>query len=173
MVERLPKSTADKTEEKAGQQFSLDVLKIKKVDKNTELADGLISFVENFSWQEVKSHLLEILQKWTFTQWETPFVAIVNGQIVGMATIMKNDYYPLPEIYPWVSSVFVTEDYRGYRISEKLIDFANEYAKKCGFEMTYIPSELIGLYEKYGYEYLKDITNYGNGTDRLYVKVLK
>lgn len=27
-----------------------------------------------------------------------------------------------------------------------------------------------GLYEKYGYRYLRDITNYGGGTDRLYVK---
>lgn len=153
--------------------FRIDALEIKKVDKNTDLADRLISFVENFSWEEVKEHMLQILKAWAFTDWETPFAAIVNGQIVGMASIMKTDYYPLPEIYPWISSVFVTEDYRGNRISEKLIDFANEYAKECGFARTYIPSEYIGLYEKFGYQYLKDITNYGNGTDRLYVKELK
>ena len=29
------------------------------------------------------------------------------------------------------------------------------------------------LYEKYGYRCLKDIVNYGGGTDRLYVKELK
>lgn len=40
-------------------------------------------------------------------------------------------------------------------------------------ERTYIPSEHIGLYEKYGYHYLKDIVNFGNGTDRLYVKELR
>lgn len=153
--------------------FSMDALEIKKVDKNTDLADRLIYFVENFSWEEVKEHMLQILKAWEFTDWETTFAAIVNGQIVGMASIMKTDYYPLPEIYPWISSVFVAEDYRGNRISEKLIDFANEYAKECGFVKTYIPSEHIGLYEKFGYRYLKDITNYGNGTDRLYVKELK
>ena len=48
----------------------------------------------------------------------------------------------------------------GYRISEKLIDFANDYAKENGFDRTYIPSVHIGLYEKYGYRYLKDIVNY-------------
>ena len=53
----------------------------------------------------------------------------------------KADYYPLPEIYPWISSVFVTEEYRGHRISEKLINFANVYAKEVGFIRTYIPSE--------------------------------
>ena len=115
---------------------------------------------------------IEQLIEFRLTDWETAFVAIADGQIVGMTSIMKTDYYPLPEIYPWISSVFVAEDYRGHRISEKLIDFANTYAKENGFDRTYIPSERIGLYEKYGYRYLKDIVNYGNGTDRLYVKDL-
>ena len=71
-----------------------------------------------------------------------------------------------------MSSLFVTEEYRGPRISQMLIDYANGYARELGFDKTYIPSEHIGLYEKYGYRYLKDIVNYGGGTDRLYVKEL-
>lgn len=145
---------------------------IKKVDENTELADKLIRFVENFSWVDVKEHTLRILRNWEFSDWETMFVALVDNQIVGMASIMKTDYYPLPEFFPWISCVFVDERHRGHRISGKLIEAANEYAKSIGFDKTYIPSEHIGLYEKYGYHYLKDIVNYGNGTDRLYVKEL-
>ena len=64
----------------------------------------------------------------------------------------------------------MAEAYRGHRISEKLIAFANSYAKEQGFTRTYIPTAHIGLYEKYGYRYLRDIVNYGNETDRLYVK---
>ena len=105
-----------------------------------------------------------------FTDWETMFAAIVDGRIVGMASIMKTDYYPLPEIYPWISSVFVQEDMRGQRISGHLIEYANNYARKHGFDKTYIPSEHEGLYEKYGYTYVKDIVNYGNGIDHLFVK---
>lgn len=179
-IERTPDSTVDETAGKAERHFgfvkndfSMAALEIKKVDRDTDLADKLICFVENFSWDAVKEHTSGMLREWVFTDWETPFAAMVNGKIVGMASIMKTDYYPLPHIYPWISSVFVAEDYRGHRISEKLIDFANEYAKECGFERTYLPSEHTGLYEKYGYHYVKDITNYGNGTDRLYVKELK
>ena len=153
-------------------EFSEADLVLKKVDKNTELAEQLIHFVEKCSWEDVKEHLLHVLRTWEYTEWETPFVAMVDSEIVGLVSIMKTDYYPLPEIYPWVSSVFVAEKYRGYRISERLIDFANAYAKKCGFDRTYIPTEHVGLYEKYGYHYLKDIVNYGNGIDRLYVKQL-
>lgn len=179
-LERTENSIIDDTVRKVEQHFGLvekdlgmDTLEIRKVDKDTDLAEKLIRFVEHFSWEDVKEHILQMLRTWAFTDWEAVFVAIADGQIVGMTTVMKTDYYPLPEIFPWISSVFVSEDYRGHRISEKLIDFANAYAKANGFDRTYIPSEHIGLYEKYGYRYLKDIVNYVNGTDRLYVKELK
>ncbi|MBE6613599.1 MAG: GNAT family N-acetyltransferase [Ruminococcaceae bacterium] len=147
-------------------------MELKKVDKGTPLADDLLNFVKNFSWEDVKEHTVNMLENWKFEEWETPFAAIVNGKIVGMATIMKSDYYPLPEIFPWISTIFVSEKYRGNRISGKLIGFANQYAKDIGFNNTYIPTEYIGLYEKFGYRYVKDIVNYGNGIDRLYVKEL-
>ena len=179
-IERTPDSTVDDTVRKVGQHFGLakkdfstDMLEIRKVGRDTGLAARLIHFVENFSWEDVKEHILWMLRTWVFTDWETVFVAMAGGQIVGMASIMKKDYYPLPEIYPWISSVFVTEEYRGHRISEKLIDYANVYAMENGFNRTYIPSGHIGMYEKYGYHYLKDIVNFGNGTDRLYVKELR
>lgn len=95
-----------------------DTVEIKKVERDTELADKLLRFVEEFSWEDVKSHMLDELRAWTFTDWETPFAAIINGRIIGIAYIRKSDYYPLPEIYPWVSGIFVTESYRGHRISE-------------------------------------------------------
>ena len=146
---------------------------IKKVGKDTKMADELLDFVKNFSWNDVKEHTICVVENWEFEEWETPFIAMTGDRIVGMVTIMKSDYYPLPEIYPWISTLFVSEEYRGHRISEKLIDFANEYATELGFDKTYIPSEHIGLYEKYGYSYIKDIVNYGGGIDRLYSKKLK
>ena len=153
--------------------MAIDLIEIQKVDKNTCLADNLLNFVENFSWLDVKEHTVRVIQNWEFEDWETPFVAMSDGCIVGMVTIMKSDYYPLPEIFPWISTLFVSERFRGNRISGKLIDFANEYAKALGFDKTYIPSEHVGLYEKYGYSYIKDIVNYGGGMDRLYAKELR
>ena len=147
-------------------------LKIVKVEKGTKEAERLLQFVADFSWTEVKEHMIRMIRDWVFSEWETPFAAMTDDRIVGMATLMKTDYYPLPEICPWISCIFVTEDCRGHRISGKMIDFANAYAKALGFTRTYIPSEYAGLYEKYGYRYLRDIINYGNGVDRLYVKEL-
>ena len=105
------------------------IITIQKVEKRTETAMALLEFVESFSWLDVKEHTVRVIQNWEFEDWETPFVAIADGRIVGMVTIMKTDYYPLPEIYPWISTLFVSEEYRGNRISGKLIEFANSYAQ--------------------------------------------
>ena len=145
---------------------------IRRVEKDSQLLADLIDFVEKGSWVEVKEHLLDSLRKFDFTDWETMFAAMDGGRIVGHASLLKTDYYPLPEICPWVSTIFVTEDCRGRKISGQLIAAANEYAKSLGFVRTYIPSESMGLYEHYGYRYLRDIVNYGGGTDHLFVKDL-
>ena len=145
-------------------------VEIRKVDKDSKLASDLLEFVKNFSWEEEKEHTIRVLRNWDFTEWETCFVALLDNKIIGMVTKAKTDYYPLPEIYPWISTLFVSEEYRGHKISEKLINYANNYARELGFDKTYIPSTHIGLYEKYGYIYIKDIVNYGNDIDRLYMK---
>ena len=146
---------------------------IQKVDKGTDLADMLLSYVEKCSWNEAKEHIAEMIRAWKFTDWETMFAAIHDGKIVGMASVMKTDYYPLPDIHPWVSCIFVSEEYRGRKISGELIAYANQYLKKHGFSRSYIPSEFFGLYERYGYSYLRDIVNYDGGTDHLFVKELE
>ena len=102
---------------------------IRKVDKDTDLAQKLLSFVESCSWIEVKEHIAKMICAWEFEDWETMFAAIIDGKIVGIASTMKTDYYPLPDIYPWVSCIFVSEEYRGRKISGELIAYANRYLK--------------------------------------------
>lgn len=143
---------------------------VRKVDKGTELADDLLRFVENCSWTEVRDHVADLIRRWRFRDWETMFAAVKDGRVVGMASALRSDYYPLPDTYPWVSCIFVDEENRGNRISGMLISQANEYLKGQGFTRSYIPTDITGLYEKYGYRFDDHIINYGGGSDRLYVK---
>ena len=177
-VDRGDGLSVEETVALTAKHFGLEVpvaaggLSVVKVEKDTPFAQEFLHFVENCSWTEVRDHIAGLIREWKFTDWETMFAAVKDGRIVGMASVLKTDYYPLPEIFPWVSCVFVEKPYRGQRISEKLIDAANRYAKEQGLTRTYIPTEHKGLYERYGYTYVKDIVNYGGGTDRLYVKNL-
>ena len=151
----------------------LDGFSVRKVDPGTPLAEQLYTFVRNCSWTEVKDHISDRIKNREFTDWETMFAAMAGDQIVGMVSVLKEDYYPLPDLYPWVSTVFVSEAYRGLRISGKLIACANDYLRENGFRKSYIPSTHVGLYERYGYSYVKDITNYGGTDDHLYVKDIR
>ena len=76
----------------------------------------------------------------------------------------------ISDILPWVTCLFVTEEYRGRGICGELIARANSYAKTLGYDRTYIPSPHLGLYERYGYRYVRDIVNYGGESDHLFVK---
>jgi GNAT superfamily N-acetyltransferase len=152
--------------------LAAEPISVEKVERDTPRAEELLRFIETCSWEEAKDHLAALIRNWEFTGDEAVFAAVADGRVVGMTTFLMTDYYPLPDVFPWVSSVFVDEAYRGRRISETLIGRANAYAKSLGYEKTYIPSSFFGLYEKYGYRYLGDIVNYGGDSDHLFVKEL-
>ena len=163
---------APKSAEKHFEPDLSDRLRIVKAEKGSDTAKALLAFVENCSWEETKEHIAGMLRTWVFENWETMFAACIDGKVVGMVSVMKTDYYPLPDIYPWISCLFVSEEVRGRGIAGKLISRANRYVKELGFEKSYIPTPYEGLYERYGYRFVGNIVNYGGDTDRLYVREL-
>ncbi len=60
-----------------------------------------------------------------------------------------------PSMKPWIGFVYTYSEHRGNRFSEKLIQHACELAKQDGYENVYLSSNEIGLYEKYGFVFLK------------------
>ena len=55
---------------------------------------------------------------------------------------------------PWISCVFTYPEYRGNSYAEKLIYHAEKFVvTEFNAEYTYISTDHIGLYEKYGYEF--------------------
>lgn len=45
-----------------------------------------------------------------------------------------------------------------------------EYAKEQGFSKVYIPSDMTGFYEKYGFVKIDELVNYGGDMDNIFVK---
>jgi hypothetical protein len=54
-----------------------------------------------------------------------------------------------------------------------LLDRAYELAKEDGHKVIYISTGEEGLYEKYGYTYWKDMTDWNGGTSRVYRKFVE
>ncbi|MCM1024487.1 MAG: GNAT family N-acetyltransferase [Prevotella sp.] len=145
------------------------MIKIEKVDRSSVYFGRLTDYAKNCSWA-AGNHLAALLENNAFTDWECAFAAVCDEQIIGFCTFMKTDYYPDNKYSPWISTVFVDEKHRGKRISGQMIETVIEYAKSCRFSAVYIPSDMTGFYEKYGFEKIDTLENYGGEIDNIYMK---
>lgn len=105
-----------------------------------------------------------------FTAWESIFVATSGNNIIGFYTFLRTDFYPENRYSPWISSIYTDKTYRGKRISEKMKNTVIEYAKQQHFLKVYIPSDIIGLYEKYGFKKIGGLQNYNKDIDYIFVR---
>lgn len=144
-------------------------INISRIEKSGEKWDALINYSKTCSWIAGK-HLAGLMEKNSFAEWESVFVAEVENKIIGFCTFMKTDYYPENRYSPWISSIFVDEAYRGCRISGKMIETVILYAKEQGFSKVFIPSDMIGFYEKYGFEKIDELQNYSGDIDNIFAK---
>ena len=144
-------------------------MEIVKIENKTFLKEKLIDFAENCSWEAGK-HLAFILKENNFLEWEAVFAAVEDGEIIGFCTFLETDYYPENRYSPWISSIFVDEKFRGNKISFRLIENTIEYAKMQSFKKVYIPSDMVGFYEKCGFKKIDELMNYGGDTDNIFVR---
>lgn len=128
-----------------------------------------IDFAENSSWI-VGKHLAKLIKKNEFSEWESVFIAMDDNIIYGYCTFLKEDYYPNNKYSPWISSIFVNENARGGKISHKMIETVICYAKELGFSKVYIPSDMVGFYEKCGFKPIDILKNYGGEMDTIFMK---
>lgn len=146
-------------------------MKIEKIDEKSIYFNELINYAKSCPWV-AGAHFADLLENNAFTDWESAFAAIVDKRIVGFCTFMKTDYYPDNKYFPWISTIFVDEEYRGKRISQHMIETVVEYAKSLGFSHVYIPSDKTGFYEKYGFEKIDELENYGGDVDAIFVRAI-
>ena len=144
-------------------------MNISRIEPDSEIWHKLINYSKSCSWVASK-HLADMMENNYFTEWESVFAAISEDKIIGFCTFLKTDYYPENRYSPWISSIFVDEAYRGCRISGKMIETVIVYAKEQGSSKVFIPSDMIGFYEKYGFEKIDELRNYGGEIDNIFVR---
>ena len=126
-------------------------MNIKKLNQNEKLWQELIDYANNCDW-EAWPILAQKMEENNFLDWEKVFIAIDDEKIVWFCTFTKEDWVPDCDYSPFVWFIFVDDNYRWKRVSEKMINTVEEYAKTLNFKKLYIVSDHQGLYEKYWFE---------------------
>ena len=143
-------------------------MEIKQVLYKDEYWDKLMDFARKSSWRESPI----IASNWeenNYLDWERIFVAIEKNNIVGHCSLNEKDSIPNVEYTPYIQSIFINEQFRGNRLSEKLILCAMSYAKSLGFEKVYIISDHKNFYEKYGFEKIDEKNDYRGEPQSIFV----
>jgi len=125
-------------------------MKIIAIQHGDDLWSKVSEYASTCSWRAGKN-LSQMMNDNAFSDYERVFVALEKDNIAGYCTLLKSDCIPDVEYTPYIGFVFVDEDYRGNRISERLCHFAVQYAGSVGFDKVYLVSIEANLYEKYGF----------------------
>lgn len=145
------------------------VIEVRRVTPDMPLWAELADYAQHCSWL-AGPHVAGLLRENRFTGWEAVFAAVQDGQIIGYCTFLQTDYYPENRYWPWISSMFVGEAHRGQGVCGRLIGAATEYARSCRFKTVYIPSDMVGFYEQYGFSKIDELTSYSGDVDNVFAK---
>ena len=125
-------------------------MNFKAITSSDELWCKVRDYASECSWRAGKS-LANAMVNNIFTDWERVIVALENEKICGYCTVTKVDCIPDVSYTPYIGYLFVDEEYRGNRLSQRLIHYAMAYLKTVGFDKVYLVSDHENLYEKYGF----------------------
>ena len=65
-----------------------------------------------------------------------------------------------PDIYPWLTNVYVDEKFRGQGISKILLNSVADNARALGLSKLYLYTKHTNLYERYGWRFVEDVETF-------------
>ena len=144
---------------------------IKAITASDEMWNKVKSYAYNCSWKAGKS-LAKAMMNNDFKDWERVIVAFDNNEICGYCTVAKTDCIPNLIYTPYIGYLFIDEECRGNRLSQKLIVYSMKYLKSIGFDKVYLVSDHENLYEKYGFKVIDRKMSPWGSEEKIYIQEL-
>ncbi|MBP5399147.1 MAG: GNAT family N-acetyltransferase [Alphaproteobacteria bacterium] len=98
------------------------------------------------------------------------FLLTEGENLVSFAVLGEQDEVEAPELSPWIGFVYTFPQYRGRHCAGGLIEHICGVLKNVGEKQVYVSTEEIGLYEKYGFEFLQMMATREGKPTRVYVR---
>ncbi len=137
-----------------------------------------------------KSEIKDLAAEWFHSKWGVPteaylecmdaylrgeteygwYLCLSGDEIVGGMGVIENDFHDRKDLSPNVCAVFTEEGHRGRGIAGNLLNMVVNDMRSKGISPLYLITDHIGLYEKYGWEFLCMVQGDGEpNMTRMYV----
>lgn len=93
-----------------------------------------------------------------------------GDELISYCTYAAKDDIQPTDLTPWVGFVYTFPARRGHRYAGLLFAEVERLAKQEGVAAVYLSTNHVGLYEKYGFEYLTEMTDLDGNPSRVYVR---
>jgi GNAT superfamily N-acetyltransferase len=93
-----------------------------------------------------------------------------GDELISFCTLAKYDDVQPTELTPWIGWIYTFPAFRGKRLAGKLLEYAESLAKDDCAEAVHISTNHDGLYEKYGYRFLRYDKDVDGEDTKIYVK---
>lgn len=145
-------------------------MKIDYLGNHSEYMETVTKWLCEEFGNEDNYKFFESIIKSSLTKDKLPltFVAIDGDKVVGTVGLWRADLLSRQDLYPWLSALYVTEDYRDRGIGQELQKFIINYCKGKGIDKLYLYTDLENYYEKMGWEYIEDGIEYSGDSIKIY-----
>ena len=141
----------------------------------SENKEHWLSKIEGCDWDAGKylAYLLKTNGLFDLVGEGSRVLMLTDGdELVSFCTLAKYDDVQPTELTPWSGWIYTFHAYRGRRLAGKLLEYAENLARKDGAVALHISTNHDGLYEKYGYEFLKYEKDVEGEDTKVYIKRL-
>ena len=117
------------------------------------------------------SSYLECMEAYLSKETEYGWYLCLSGdRIVGGMGVIENDFHDRKDLSPNICAVYTEKEYRGKGIARHLLDMTVEDMRTKGVSPIYLVTDHIGLYEKYGWDFLCMVQSEGETKlSRMYI----
>lgn len=140
----------------------------------TQIDENVIAEIEAQPWGA--AHFLADLMKNTLTPtlgaWAEVHCLVDGDKLVCFATLSEQDCIADKTLSPWMGFLYTVPTYRKMGYARQLVDRICRSALEKGCNMVYVATDLVGFYEKLGFEYSETRTDVWNEPSRIYCKNL-
>lgn len=139
--------------------------------------EAYLKQIESYEWSAAK-FLATLLRNNRFKTvlggWGRLYLLVDGNRLVSFLTLSGRDCISEDQCpyTPWLGFFHTAPEYRGNHYGQVLIDYLCLMARNDGYHSIYVATDHIGLYEKYGFEYIKNCKDIRGEDSRIYKRKL-